>query len=138
MIDNTKYEDIIRNGERVEWYGIEVPKDLLTKLVTVWSNNLKIEIDKLESTLSELRGVSLERRKNYIKGLKVNLQNAPYSLNGDVYLKKKKRIEASIEEEEKSKKQKKTTTRRKRTSKKTTTKRTTTKNSDLIFGKNKK
>ena len=50
MIDNTKYEDIIRNGERVEWYGIEVPKDLLTKLVTVWSNNLKIEIDKLEST----------------------------------------------------------------------------------------
>ena len=138
MIDNTKYEYIIRNGERVEWYGVEVPKDLLTKLVTVWSNNLKIEIDKLESTLSELRGVSLERRKNYIKGLKVNLQNAPYSLNGDVYLKKKKRIEASIEEEEKSKKPKKTTTRRKRTSKKTTTKRTTTKNSDLIFGKNKK
>ena len=138
MIDNTKYEDLIRNGERVGWYGVEVPKDLLTKLVTVWSNNLKIEIDKLESTLSELRGTSLERRKSYIKGLKVNLQNAPYSLNGDVYLKKKKRIEASIEEEEKSKKQKKTTTRRKRTSKKTTTKRTTTKNSDLIFGKNKK
>ena len=44
MIDNTKYEDLIRNGERVEWYGVEVPKDLLTKLVTVWSNNLKIEI----------------------------------------------------------------------------------------------
>lgn len=133
MIDNKTYEDLIRNGERIDWYGVEVPKNLITKLVSEWSNSLKIEIDKLESTLSDLKGVSLDRRKNYIKGLKVNLQNAPYSLNGDVYLKKKKRIESSIEEEEKNKKPKKTTTRRKRTSKKTTTK-----NSDLIFGKNKK
>ena len=62
-MDNHTYIEIIKNGERVDWYGIEVPKDLLTNLVVVWSTGLKKEIDKLESSLSELKGVSLERRK---------------------------------------------------------------------------
>jgi hypothetical protein len=131
VISNSKYEDILKNGERVDWYGVQVPKDLLTKLVITWSSNLKKEIDELESTLIDLKGTSLDKRKGYIKGLMVNLQNAPYTLNNDVYLKKKKKIESQIEVE--NKKNKKTTTRRKRTSKNTGTK-----NSNLIFGKNKK
>lgn len=132
MISNSKYEDILKNGERVDWYGVQVPKDLLTKLVITWSSNLKKEIDELESTLIDLKGISLDKRKGYIKGLMTNLQNAPYTLNNDVYLKKKNKIESEIEEKNKKKK-KKTTTKRK-----TTSKRTVTKNSEKIFGKNKK
>ena len=132
MISNSKYEDILKNGERVDLYGVQVPKDLLTKLVITWSSNLKKEIDELESTLIDLKGTSLDKRKGYIKGLMTNLQNAPYTLNNDVYLKKKNKIESEIEEKNKKKK-KKTTTKRK-----TTSKRTVTKNSEKIFGKNKK
>jgi len=135
-MDNKKYREIIEKGERVEWYGIEVPKDLITNLVSVWSSNLKSEIDKLESDLSDLIGVSLERRKAYIKGLMYNLHNAPYSLNGDVYLKKKKKIELEIEDKNKKNKKKvvkksgsKTTINKKSSPK--------TKNSELIFGKTK-
>ncbi len=136
MISNTKYEDLIRNGERVDWYGVKVPRELITNLVTIWSGNLKKEIDDLESTLLDLKGVSLDKRKGYIKGLTVNLQNAPYTLNNDVYLSKKKKIESEIVKEKVKKqknKKKKTTTKHKTTSKKGTTK-----NSNLIFGKNKK
>lgn len=136
MISNSKYEDILKNGERVDWYGVQVPKDLLTKLVITWSSNLKKEIDELESTLIDLKGTSLDKRKGYIKGLMTNLQNAPYTLNNDVYLKKKNKIESEIEEKNVKKqknKKKKTTTKRK-----TTSKNTGTKNSNLIFGKNKK
>ena len=133
MISNSRYEELIRNGERVDWYGVEVPKDLLTKLVITWSSNLKKEIDELESTLIDLKGTSLDKRKGYIKGLMVNLQNAPYTLNNDVYLKKKNKIESEIEEKKQKNKKKKTTTKRK-----TTSKNTGTKNSNLIFGKNKR
>ena len=45
-MDNTTYIDIIKNGERVDWYGVNVPKDLLTNLVITWSTGLKKEIDK--------------------------------------------------------------------------------------------
>ncbi len=130
MISNSRYEELIKNGERVDWYGAQVPKGLLSNLVITWSSNLKKEIDDLEASLSDLNGVSLDRRKAYIKGLMNNLQNAPYTLNNDVYLKKKKHIESQIEEEKKKKK--KTTPKRKKTSK-----RTVTKNSGKIFGKNK-
>jgi hypothetical protein len=133
VISNSRYEDLIKNGERVDWYGVEVPRGLLTNLVTTWSSNLKREIDDLEASLSDLKGVSFDKRKAYIEGLMTNLQNAPYTLNNDVYLKKKKRIESKLEEEQQKKKKKKTTTKRK-----TTSKSTGTKNSNLIFGKNKK
>ena len=135
-MDNKKYREIIEKGERIDWYGIEVPKDLITNLVSVWSSNLKSEIDKLEADLCDLSGVSLERRKAYIKGLIHNLQNAPYSLNGDVYLKKKKEIEKEIEE--KNKKNKKKVVKKSR-SKTTINKKSSpkTKNSELIFGKTK-
>ena len=128
MCNNT-YIEIIKNGERVDWYGIEVPKDLLTKLVVTWSSGLKKEIDKLEYSLSDLRGSSLEKRKGYIEGLVFNLQNAPYSLNGDAFLKKKECVELEIEQEKTNKKKKKTT--------KTNKSSRNTKNSDLIFGKTK-
>ncbi len=133
-MDNKEYRRIIEKGERVDWYGVEVPKDLITNLVSVWSSNLKSEIDKLESGLSDLSGVSLDRRKAYIKGLTYNLHNAPYSLNGDVYLKKKKKIEAEIEE--KNKKSEKKVVKKNR-SKTTINKKSSpkTKNSELIFGK---
>lgn len=133
MIDNKTYEKLVRSGERVEWYGTEVPEGLITNFVKVWSSSLKSEIDKLESTLSDLRGTSLDKRKSYINSLMSNLQNAPYSLNGDAYLIKKKRIESEIEEENKKKKpvRKRKTTK----TKETTSKNTVTKNSSLIFGK---
>jgi hypothetical protein len=136
-MDNPTYTEIIKNGERVDWYGIEVPKDLLTNLVVVWSTGLKKEIDKLESSISDLKGISLERRKNYINGLIFNLQNAPYSLNGDVYLKKKKRVEMEVGEKNTKEKKKKVRKRKPKTTKTTKNSRNT-KNSDLIFGKNKK
>ena len=53
MISNSKYEDILKNGERVDWYGVQVPKDLLTKLVITWSSNLKKEIDESEALSSQ-------------------------------------------------------------------------------------
>jgi hypothetical protein len=136
MITNTKYEDLIKNGKRVDWYGVKVPRELITNLVIIWSDNLKKEIDDLESTLIDLKSTSLDKRKGYIKGLMSNLQNAPYTLNNDVYLSKKKKIESEMAKEKVKKqknKKKKTTTKHKTTSKKTTTK-----NSNLIFGKNKK
>lgn len=131
MIDNKTYEDLIRNGEKIDWYGIEVPEGLITNHVKFWSGGLKGEIDKLEATLSDLRGTSLDKRKKYINSLVLNLQNAPYSLNGDFYLIKKKRIESQIEEENKKKKPVRKTTKPKTK----TSKNTVTKNSSLIFGK---
>ena len=131
-MDKAKYVEIIKKGKRVDWYGVEVPKDLLTNLVIVWSTGLKKEIDKLESTLTDLKGVSLDKRKQYIKSLMYNLQNAPYSLNGDTYLKKKKAIELEIEEE----KVKNVKKRNIKTTKPTKSGHNT-KNSNLIFGKNK-
>ena len=133
MIDKKTYENLIRNGERIDWYGIEVPEGLITNSVKFWSSGLKREIDKLEATLSDLKGTSLDKRKGYIDSLMSNLQNAPYTLNGDIYLIKKKRIESEIEEENKKKKP---VRKRKTTKTKTTTsKSTVTKNSSLIFGK---
>jgi len=134
-MNNEKYEKIIREGERVDWYGKEVPKDLITNSVTVWSERLKSEIDKIESELGDLRGADLDKRKGYLKALYTSLQNSPYTLNGDFYLIKKKRIEEYLENSKKElnkkvKKPKKETT--------TNVVNTKTKNSDLIFGKKKK
>jgi len=117
-MNNEDYEKIIREGNKTEWHGVNVPEDLLTPLVKFAAEGLSNEIYKLESLIDSLTGVSLERRKRYIKTLKYNLQSMPYSLNNDAYLKKKKRIETQIEEENK----KKTTKTKRTTSKKTVTK----------------
>jgi hypothetical protein len=129
-MDNKLYEKILKEGERVDWYGELVPKELINGKVIVWSDRLKSEIDKLEGELSDLKGTELEKRKGYLKALYKNLKDSPYSLNGDFYLIKKKRIDLEMEEE--SKKVKKTKV------KETTKTVTKTKNSDLIFGKKKK
>ena len=94
-MDNERYREIIKNGERIDWYGVTVPKDLIIS----------------------------------------NLQNAPYSLNGDVYLKKKRQIELEMEEENKEKVKKKVVKKKK--VKTTITKKSSpkTRNSKLIFGK---
>lgn len=136
-MNTEKYEKILKEGERVDWHGVQVPVDLLNTKVSEWSNILKGEIDKLESELSDLKGVQLDKRKAYLKALYNNLHNSPYKLNGDFYLIKKRRIEKEMEEESK----KKTTKKDKKPSKETTktvevSRRT--KKSDLIFGKNKK
>jgi hypothetical protein len=126
-MNSVKYEKAVKEGERVDWYGVMVPEELITESVLMWSNSLVDEINKLESELMDIKGVSLDKRKAYIKSLQKNLQNAPYCLNGDFYLKKKERFETEIEELNKKQKTKKTT--------KTRATRSKTKNSDLIFNK---
>lgn len=131
-----RYEKIIREGERIEWYDTEVPKELVTNLVRFASEGLKSEIDKLEASLDDLKGVSLDRRKGYLESLKNNLRNMPYHLNNDFSLIKKKRIEEEIEKENSKKKPvRKRKTVKKTTETKETTSKKTTKNSSLIFGK---
>jgi hypothetical protein len=129
------YEKIIKTGERVEWYGEQVPQELITNSVIIWCEPLLHEIDVLEAGLNDFKGTEKEKRKNTINLLLNNVKKAPYSLNGDFYLNKKKRYEAELkqEEEEKSKKSKKKTVTK--TTKVKSDK--STKNSNLIFGKNK-
>lgn len=124
MVSNEEYEKIIREDTRIDWHGVDVPEKLITNVVKFASDGLLREIHKLDGTLSDLSGTALDKRKKYIKTLKSNLQNMPYSLNGDFYLKKKTNIEHKIEEEKKDKlvKRKKTTKSRRKTSKSTVTK----------------
>ena len=132
-----EYEKILKEGERVDWHGTQVPSELINGNVTDWADQLKQEIDKIESELSDLRVTQLDKRKTYLQALYNNLQESPYKLNGDFYLIKKKRIEKEMEEESK----KKTTKTNKKPSSITTQTVDTsrkTKKSDLIFGKNKK
>jgi len=136
-MNTEEYEKILKEGERVDWHGVQVPSELINGRVTTWANQLKHEIDKLEGELSDFKGTQIDKRKAYLKALYGNLQNSPYKLNGDFYLLKKKRIEKEMEGESK----KKTTKTSKKTSSETTKTDTTsrrTKKSDLIFGKNKK
>jgi hypothetical protein len=134
IVNNSEYEKILKKGDRIDWYGTQVPKDLITQSVVMWAETLSSEIHLLEGELSDLRGTELDKRKGYLAALYNNLRNAPYAINGDFYLIKKKRIELEIEEEEKSSKPIKRVRAKTTTPKKTTSK-TTTKNSDLIFGK---
>lgn len=129
-----EYEKIIKEGERTEWYGEQVPRELITNSVITWCETLLHQIDVLESGLEDLRGPEKEKRKNTIKLLLNNIKKAPYSLNGDFYLIKKKKYENEIKQEqsEKNKKGRKNTEKTPKTKKVTSTK-----NSDLIFGKNK-
>tara|TARA_B100001057_G_C22573780_1_gene842197 strand:- start:351 stop:728 length:378 start_codon:yes stop_codon:yes gene_type:complete len=121
-LDFRLYEKIIKEGEKIDWYGTEVPKDLINKKVIFISENLHKEIDDLKSKLLNTRGTGFDKMEHYIKALENNLKNLPYSLNGDCYLKKKKNIEQSIQE----KQPKQTKTSKKKVKK--------TKNSNIIFG----
>ena len=130
-----QYEKILKNGVKVDWYGSEVPEELITPLVKFAADGLSSEINKLESELNDSLGSSKEKKKAYINLLISNLQNLPYTLNGDAYLIKRDRIRQEMLDS-KPKTTKKRVTKTTKTVK--TTSKTTTKNSDLIFGKNKK
>jgi len=145
LISKEKYEKILREGERVDWHGEMVPEALITKRVRAWCEMILEELHILEGTISDLKGAAKEKRQHYVNGLWNNVRHAPYTLNGDFYMMKKKRIDEELKEKEKPKK---TTRKRKTTTKKTTNKKTTTttkttstktgtKNSSLIFGKKK-
>lgn len=131
-MEYSRYEKIIKTNKKIDWYGSEVPEGLITPLVNFASEGLSHEINKLEAELNDYSGVSKEKKKGYINALIHNLQNLPYTLNGDTYLIKKKKIVSEISEE-----QPKKPTRVKRNTNKTqdTTSSTTTKNGSLIFGK---
>ncbi len=123
------YEKIIKKGERVEWYGEQVPQELLTNSVIFWCEPLLHQIDVLEGELEDLKGPEKERRKSTITLLLNNVKKAPYSLNGDFYLIKKKKYESEmkIEPPKKEKKSRKIVENKQKV--------TSTKNSNLIFGK---
>lgn len=128
------YEKIIKTGERVEWYGVQVPQELLTNAVREWCDPLIHQIHLLEGELSDLKGTEKEKRSNTIKTLWNKVKNAPYTLNGDVYLIKKKKYESEIVVvEKKEKRTKKVKVKTTEVAKNTSLKKT--KNSELIFGK---
>ena len=124
-MDLDRYQEIIKKGEKTEWYGVEVPIGLINGSVRMAAENLSHEIDKLESELDgDVKGTKYQSKKGYIDILKRNLQNLPYTFNGDVLLAKKKKIEAEMKPKEEKKR-----------TKKSVTKKSGTKNSNLIFGK---
>jgi len=118
------YEKIIKEGERRDWYGEQVPVELITDSVIMWSEPLLHQIDILEGTLNDLRGTEKEKRKNTIELLRNNLKRAPYTLNGDFYLIKIARNEIirKVKEAEKNKKSKKKTEKTTKTKKVTSKK----------------
>lgn len=138
MISKEKYKKIIKEGERVDWYGDMVPKELISEKVKLLAQMVVKNIDILESTLSDVRGSGRDKRKSYIDRLWKNIKEAPYRMNGDFYLNIKKEVEGTEESVE----QKSKTRRVRKTNKKTTTNGIKssktgpkTKNSGLIFGK---
>jgi hypothetical protein len=111
------YKEIITNGERVDWYGVTVPRDLITMRVRVMSQTIEDSLNKLESDIEELRKGSKERvsKQGYIDVLLNNIRNLPYTNNGkidDFYMLKRKRIEKEIEENKPKVKPKTTRTRK--------------------------
>lgn len=139
MISKENYEKLIREGERIDWYGKEVPKDLITSGVKTWCEMVKEGLDKLESEKGRLIGKSKETHEAYVNNIWDNIRSAPYRFNGDFYLIKKNRIEADMVKERPKPK----TTSKKRVKKTTNVKSETsnkvaqTKNSGLIFGNKK-
>ena len=154
-----EYKEIIKNGEREEWYGDLVPSVLLTKKVRVIADMIMENVLKLEGTVTDFRKGTKERTRseNYLDGLKKNVANLPYTSNGlitDTLMAKYKRIMVEIEKEKESKTKPKTRkTRKPKTDTTTKPKKDTSKgevkneettpvvkvrrgkNNNLIFGK---
>jgi len=124
MLQNSEYEKIIKFGDKVDWYGSEVPESLLTPQVRVTTEQIIEQINKFE-------GVDRTKKNVYIEILWLKIKNLPYTLNGDVYLKKKKKFELEKENLKviKTKSNKNVIKERKPR---------VTKNSGLIFGNKKK
>ena len=140
MINKEEYEKLIREGKKIDWYGEKVPEKLITNGVKAWCEMVEESLDKLISDRGTLTGKSKETLDAYVNGVRTNIKTAPYKLNGDFYLMKKKRIEADMVKESPKPKP----TRKKRVVKKTTNVKSNTsntvsqtKNSGLIFGNKK-
>lgn len=158
-----EYKEILKNGERTEWYGEMVPVVLITPVVKAIADMMIKSISDLEFEIEETTTVTKKAsKKRYLNDLWNTVKILPYRQNGLIYdftLAKYKRIMAEIEEEEKKNKKTKpktTRTRKKKVVEKTETKEDVktekieeevkvekpkkprtrkTKNSNLIFGK---
>ena len=155
-----EYKEILKNGERTDWYGEEVPVVLITPVVKAIADMMIISINDLELEIDETTvGTKKTSKKRYLNDLWNTIKVLPYRQNGlihDFTLAKYKRIMAEIEEEEKKNKKTKpktTRTRKKKVVEKEETKKDVkeekvneevkvekpktrkTKNSNLIFGK---
>tara|TARA_Y100000389_G_C17466878_1_gene526465 strand:- start:1710 stop:2198 length:489 start_codon:yes stop_codon:yes gene_type:complete len=158
-----EYKEILKNGERTEWYGEIVPEVLITPLVKAIADMMLKSISDLEFEIDETTVVTKKvSKKRYLNDLWNTIKVLPYRQNGLIYdftLAKYKRIMAEIEEEEKKNKKTKpktTRTRKKKVVEKEETKEDVktekieeevkvektkkprtrkTKNSNLIFGK---
>ena len=119
MLSYKEYEQILRRGKRVDWYGIDVPEKLVAP-------GVKAVAEQIIEQINIYKGVDSDKKNNYIETLWANIKDLPYKLNGDCYLLKKKEIEEKIDIEGKTKpkKEKISTTEIKKV----------TKNSSLIFG----
>ena len=114
-----EYRDIIRNGEKTDWYGEQVPMDLINNNVITITNMIIDSLAEIEMDINELKKGSKERlaKQNYHDKVMDNVRKLPYSQNGminDCYLFKYKRIIKEIEEEELEKVKNKKKTRKKR------------------------
>lgn len=85
----SEYEKILTKGERVDWYGVMVPKKLITNTVKTLANQIVEQINKYEDVNSVMK-------KSYICDLWENVRNLPYKINDDFYLVKKKEIESKM------------------------------------------
>ena len=99
-----EYKEVIKNGERVEWYGIEVPSALITNRVRALADMVINSLNHLDVEISDLRKGTKELTKKqvYYDAVYRNVQNLPYKMNGlidDFYMAKRYQIEAEIEEE---------------------------------------
>lgn len=110
-----EYEKILIKGKKVDWYGEQVPEELITKAVIYSANQIVEQIDKCKSIDSKQNNV-------YIRNLWENVKLLPYKMNGDFYLIKKKKIEEKNKVKPKIKKEKEPENKK------------VTKNSSLIFG----
>jgi hypothetical protein len=112
-----RYKEIIKNDERVDWYGEMVPETLITTSVRTLAVSIAEGIIDLEGELTDYKKGSKEwiSKENYLLGLKKNLQHLPYTSNGlinDVYMVKYRRIIKEIEKESPKKKPKTLKTRK--------------------------
>ena len=158
-----EYKEILKTGERTEWYGEMVPVKLITPLVKAIADMMITSINDLELEIDETTVATKKTsKKRYLNDLWNTIKVLPYRQNGlihDFTLAKYKRIMAEIEEEEKNNKKTKpktTRTRKKKVVEKEETKEDVktekieqevkvektkkprtrkTKNSNLIFGK---
>lgn len=136
-MDYETYKNIIKNGDRIDWYGTEVPADLVNDRVIEITNMMVTGLSDLESDLSETKkGTPTWTKLNkYIGIVKENIRWSPYTQNGminDFYMKKYNKIIKELElENKKPKPRKKPTKKKEEVVKKP---RRISKNSNLIFG----